>query len=745
MREEQLAILTDRQGRAAALKGVKIHARLHGLVAEVDVEQSYLNPHNTNIEAVYTFPLPLGAVLLSLEVEIAGQTLSGYVIEKKQAERDYEDAVTDGNSAVLLEESGPGLYTASLGNLMAGESAVIRYRYAFLLFWHGAKLRFMLPTTIAPRYGDALVAGLKPHQIPETGLDVEYPLDLAVTVEGNLASAILSSPNHSITVEESATGKTIRIVGSAVLDRDFVLNLESDSAQSSCILVPDRGRQVALASLRIPPVPGDEDQPLTLKVVIDCSGSMGGTSIAQARKAALGILTLLHPQDKFSITLFGNNHRHVFPTLMPADAKTLTTARNALASLDADMGGTEMENALNAVFLLGEPDGLTTLLLITDGEIHQHDRVIRRAQKSGHRVFSIGVGNAVAESFLQTLAKVTGGACELVAPQEGMAERVALQFHRMRQARLSDPRVEWPTQPDWQTQLPETLFAGDTVHVFAGFHQPVEGSVRLVVKGTGDITTPIISANEVEVPRLAAAHRMAEVTDSEEADGQRLALDYQLLSRWTHFLVIAERTDKAMDLPEVHKVPQMLAAGWGGISRNQSLTSSLGHLSQSQPLPMLAMVSPCVSSASDIHYPTRSRKVASSGRALAGSASTTPVGFISTLMDQWNSDPRQPQLPESIGMLEQWGLGADIVQCLRELVANGHSEAKVIAAFLHALTHLSIGESFDRPTRRAILKLWKQTMPGEGLDQAMQAALAALTPEAWQWGGGLAQRVVPTS
>jgi hypothetical protein len=50
----------------------------------------------------------------------------------------------------------------------------------------------------------------------------------------------------------------------------------------------------------------------------------------------------------------------------------------------------------------------------------------------------------------------------------------------------------------------------------------------------------------------------------------RLALNYQLLSRWTNFLVIAERADKAEDLPELHQVPQMLAAGWGGTAQVRS-------------------------------------------------------------------------------------------------------------------------------------------------------------------------------
>ena len=48
--EENLSILKDRRGREVALKEVKVRARLHELTAEVDVEQSYINPQNTNIE-----------------------------------------------------------------------------------------------------------------------------------------------------------------------------------------------------------------------------------------------------------------------------------------------------------------------------------------------------------------------------------------------------------------------------------------------------------------------------------------------------------------------------------------------------------------------------------------------------------------------------------------------------------------------------------------------------------------------
>ena len=527
--EDNFAILKDTRGREVALKGVNVRARLHGLMADVEVEQIYRNPQKTNIEAIYTFPLPLGAVLLALEVEIGGKKLSGSVVEKKRAERDYEDAVTDGNSAVMLEEVGPGLYTASLGNLMAGESAVIRYRYGLLLSWQGPRLRFMLPTTIAPRYGDAGAVGLQPHQVPTASLEVDYPLNLSVTVEGELAAATMASPSHPIAVSQSDKGVVVCLTGTPMLDRDFVLTLESQSAQSSCVLTPDREGRVALASLRIPPLAVNEEKPLALKVVIDCSGSMGGTSIAQARKAALELLNLLRPGDAFNVTLFGSKYTHLFRTLVPASPRYVTEAWNRLDNLDADMGGTEMEKALDAVFSMGGSDAPPVILLITDGEIHEHEKLVRRAARSGHRIFTVGVGTSVAEVFLKSLSNATQGACELVAPQEGMAERVLGQFHRMRQPQLGELHIEWPVKPSWMTALPETAFGGDTVHVFAGFEKTVEGSVRLKVAGGADVTATISLANEIEVPRIAAARRMETAADEESL---RLALDYQLLSRW---------------------------------------------------------------------------------------------------------------------------------------------------------------------------------------------------------------------
>ena len=162
-----VAVLKTIEGDQVPLNGLEVDADIRDLLSEVTVTQTYRNAEAVNIEAVYTFPLPLEAVLLELAVTIGERVLCGKVIEKQTAEARYEEAITDGDTAIMLEQDEPGMYTMNVGNLQAGETVVIRFRYAMLQRWSGDHLRFLLPTTIAPRYGDSGMDGLAPHQQPE--------------------------------------------------------------------------------------------------------------------------------------------------------------------------------------------------------------------------------------------------------------------------------------------------------------------------------------------------------------------------------------------------------------------------------------------------------------------------------------------------------------------------------------------------------------------------------------------------
>jgi Ca-activated chloride channel family protein len=73
-----------------ALRSVKVEAALDNLLARTLVRLVYRNLEAVNIEAVYTFPLPLGAVLLDMTIHTGERQLKGVVLEKTKAEEQYE-------------------------------------------------------------------------------------------------------------------------------------------------------------------------------------------------------------------------------------------------------------------------------------------------------------------------------------------------------------------------------------------------------------------------------------------------------------------------------------------------------------------------------------------------------------------------------------------------------------------------------------------------------------------------------
>jgi Ca-activated chloride channel homolog len=574
--------LTGILGERIALADVSVSATLRDLLGEVTVCQTYRNDEDLNIEAVYTFPLPLDAVLLDLRVQIGGRTLNGVVVEKRAAEEKYEDAVAAGDAAVMLEAIEPGLYTMNVGNLLPKETAIITFVYAIVYRWVGDTLRVSLPTTIAPRYGTSPHA---PHQAPESSLAVENHFSLQVEVFGSLRQAQFVCPSHAVTLASSSDETVITLTeAKAVMDRDFILTVKAPQATHSfAICGADGDGAAAIASFK-PLFPGlRQPGALELAIVVDCSGSMQGDSIAQARQALAGILHALQPRDHVTVVAFGSTTKRLSDRLLPCTPANLGKARQFTAELKADMGGTEIGPALQAAYAAsGSASG--DVFVVTDGEVSSWEAVVAEAKRSGRRVFTVGVGSAVSEAFVRGLAAATGGGCELVSPREGIADRVIRHFERMRAPRAKRVAIHWPAGArDLAPATFGAVFEGDTVIASAQFDRPlITDNVTLEIETDGGdvfrqqlaMTPPRESADRMStVARLAASARLKEM---DRAAGLEQALRYRLVSPWTNWLVVAARPDgeKTLDIPALRKVPQTLAAGWSGVGALASRLSA---------------------------------------------------------------------------------------------------------------------------------------------------------------------------
>jgi len=412
---------------------------------------------------------------------------------------------------------------------------------------------------------------------------------MEILLTGDVARGSVHSPSHAIVTTARADGTLVSLNRGGFLDRDLVLLIDGLQGASFATVVPDGDAFAVLASF-CPAVKPQGRAPLRLKVLVDCSGSMAGDSIQAARSALHEVLKELEAADRISYSRFGSDVQHDTKALQPCDAATIQSMASLVAQTDADLGGTEMNKALLSTFELGagissikerptSQDGSphTDVLLITDGEIWAVDEVLHSAEKSGHRVFAIGVGSAPAESLLRDLADKTGGACELVSPNQDLAAVIIRMFRRLRAPRSTGVTVNWGQEVLWQSLAPQCLFSGDTVHAFARLAQhpqrpPVlswnsgesgeQACAAGVDTGAGDTLARMVGA--IQLASLSRAR--SDVTNANtSAEALALALHYQLVTDQTNLILVHVRQDgqKAVGLPELEQIAHMQAAGWG--------------------------------------------------------------------------------------------------------------------------------------------------------------------------------------
>ncbi|MBP7624250.1 MAG: VWA domain-containing protein [Xanthomonadales bacterium] len=555
------------------LEGARIDVRIDDLLAEFTLTQSFRNGSHDDIEAVFTFPVPMDAVFLGLHARLGERELSGVVIEKHSANLRYEKAIASGDSAVLIERANDGALTASIGNLKPGESIEIRLRFAQWLSFNGRDVRFRMPTTIAPRYG---TSPLPERDAPVVDLLAHYRFSARIDVHGLLAGAELSSPTHLVTLSRRDDGVAVALKG-AWMDRDFILDAHlADADRCSAMAAPDGDGDVVTVAIAAD-LTGRQES-LDISLVVDCSGSMGGVGIHYARLALKQILRSLTPSDQVNLVRFGSTHEKCLARPELLDVATRSRIEEYVAALEANMGGTEMIAALeSAAEDLASTDGRAersrVIFLITDGEINETrvERLQAICRKAGIRIFSVGVGAAVAEDTLRMLSDTTSGAVVFAPHATCLEAEIVSHFRRARAPVATVADVQWPGNPVW-SHVPKTFLSGDTIRCYARFDHRVDGEVAVSWQTArpGQVRMPIRRMDSdalVSTPaRMAAQQQLRDMLETK--DRVALAVRYQLMSEVTSAILVAERydQDKAGDQPTTVRVPQMMAAGWGDMA-----------------------------------------------------------------------------------------------------------------------------------------------------------------------------------
>ena len=572
---------------------------ISGLVASVQMSQTFNNDTTDWVEGIYVFPLPENAAVSYMEMQIGERKIIGKIKEKKEAKKIYQAAKKAGKHAALTSQQRPNVFTQKVANIAPNETVKIILHYQHQVRYQSSEFEWRLPTTITPRYipgvplakkylddskvepsindinsiGHAINIngwGMATTEVPDGHLITPFmqapkpgqltnPISINITLNSGLNLSHINSPYHEITIQKQNGIHSITLTNlEESMDRDFVLNwrpVASHAPQSALFTETINHEHYALLMVLPPSTPSTEALPRDMVFVIDTSGSMQGNSIEQAKLGLIMALQKLRPNDNFNIIEFNTYHSSLFSNLQPATNHNTSTAINWVNHLKAD-GGTEMLPALKTSlkqFTHGEK--LQQLIFITDGAIGNESALFSTIHNNIQqiRLFTVGIGSAPNSYFMRKAAQFGRGTFTHIGNNREVTKKMTVLFQQIENAIASNITINWPTNAEHYPERIPDLYAGEPLLVAAKVDQ-LTG--ELFVSGTTasqSWTQSLSLAQHTKSKKIGnvwAREKIESLEDKKIAGGDaktireevlEIALTHSLLSPYTSFVAVEEK------------------------------------------------------------------------------------------------------------------------------------------------------------------------------------------------------------
>lgn len=595
--------------------GIDVDITVSGPTLRTRVTQIFRNPTKDWAEATYVYPLGSDGAVDALKMVVGDRVIVGDIRERQQARVIYEQARRSGQKTALTEQERPNIFTNSVANIGPGETVLVQIEYQEPVHQSDNEYSLRVPLVVGPRYNPAPIVQsvdfrkdgsgwgtttsdpvpdrdrISPPVLDPAKNAPVNPTSITVHLKAGFALGEVKSHHHNVKIE--SPDNTTRVVtladGTVPADRDFELTWKpaAEKVPSVGLFREHVGDADYLLAFVTPPAAEPATRkPLPREVVfvIDNSGSMGGTSIEQAKASLLYALGRLQPNDRFNVIRFDDTMDVLFPASLPADAAHVREATAFVSALQA-RGGTEMVPAMRAALTdkLADTNLVRQIVFLTDGAIGNEQQLFETitAMRGRSRIFMVGIGSAP-NTYLMTRASELGrGAFTHIGSVEQVEERMRGLF-----AKLENPAVTGLTakfseaKSDIKADVTPAIIPDiyrDEPLVLAAKLDKLAGSLE--IKGrVGDrpwsMTLPL--QNAAEGKGLSKLWARRKIGDAEVARTLRemtpedtdktilaLALNHQIVTRLTSLVAV----DKTPSRPEgeplkLSELPINLPAGW---------------------------------------------------------------------------------------------------------------------------------------------------------------------------------------
>lgn len=473
-----------------SVERLEVDARVQGCFALTTVYTTIENPTTEPYDRSFTFRIPEHALISNFSITVGDKTLYADVIEARDAQQRYDNAVREGRAAGLLASAASRLFSYSL-SVPPGSSISASLRYEEVLLRTNGEYTYDLFLT-----GDA-------DPMPIGTLDVSIDIASEGTIDrlettGYESELVMASttPYRStvgLHLEEQVPCEDLRVVWATEPGpRSGRMYFYEDGDEGYFLHVLDPSPDEFGGALK-----------RDIILILDRSGSMSGGKLGQAKNALVKVIDNLGDEDRFGIIAFDTQLVTYSGSLEKADSDGRRNAKQWVDNIQT-RGGTDIHSALikGIEMIQKAKSEVPIIVLLTDGQANTgvyHRSQLRKEVQEKNTVDAVintvAIGSDADWTFLEALALENHGRAVRLGAGEKLDDDLKDFIDGISRPVLSDvvPSYE-PAVLEVDPLFVRGHYAGSEV-LFVGRYVPGTPILRSSVAAVGKDGSQVLSGD----------------------------------------------------------------------------------------------------------------------------------------------------------------------------------------------------------------------------------------------------------
>ncbi|XP_030357653.1 inter-alpha-trypsin inhibitor heavy chain H3-like [Strigops habroptila] len=475
---------------------MKTDSKITSRFAHNVITSQAVNRGNVHKEVFFDVELPKTAFITNFSMTIDGVTYPGTIKEKEVAKKQYEKAVSRGETAGLVKASGRKTekFTVSV-NIEAASKVTFELAYEELLKRQFGRYEMFIkvkPKQLVKDF-EIEVNIFEPQGITELEAEGTF---ITNELQNTIKKTLSEKKGHISFKPTLDQQRTCANCSQSALDGDFTVRYDVKRTTSDNLQIVNGYFVHFFAPTNLPKLPKN------VIFIIDISGSMSGREIEQTKEALLKILDDVKEDDFFNFILFGSEVHTWKETLIKATPENLDEARKFVRGIYTHgmtnlhggiMRGIDMLNAAHEGNLVPKRSA-SIVIMLTDGypnvgisntqEIQAH---VKKAIEGKYPLYNLGFGYDLDYNFLEKMALENKGLARRIYPDSDAALQLQGFYDEVSNPMLTDVELNYPENEisDLTRTSFKHFYDGSEIVVAGRFIDDNQNHLTVDVRGEG--------------------------------------------------------------------------------------------------------------------------------------------------------------------------------------------------------------------------------------------------------------------